>query len=163
LAKFPLQVVTQLIPAGVLATVPFPLPFKFTVSENTGLEVKLAVTCVLSFNVTLQVAPLPLHPPDHPTKLEPVAGVSVSVTTVPGLKVALQVFPQLIFEGLLVTVPVPLRTTLSVGDALNFATTEVFCINVTSHAPVPLQPPDHPAKKKLATGTAVSATWVPLA
>ncbi|HXM19957.1 MAG TPA: hypothetical protein VN948_01665 [Terriglobales bacterium] len=43
------------------------------------------------------------------------------------------------------------------------AITEAFVVNVTLQAPVPLQAPDHPAKKELPIGAAVSITWVPLA
>jgi hypothetical protein len=48
-------------------------------------------------------------------KVDPDAGVAVSVTLVPEAKFAMQVDPQLIPEGLLLTnpVPVPLDLTLS--------------------------------------------------
>jgi hypothetical protein len=70
--------------------------------------------------------------------------------------------------GLLVTVPFPVPATVTVsigapGEVLKFAITEVFCINVTLHTPVPLQAPDHPANEEFAVGDAVSVTWVPLA
>jgi hypothetical protein len=67
-------------------------------------------------------------------------------------------------EGLLATLPVPLppRATVSAGEVLKLAITDVFCINVTLHTPVPLQAPDHPAKEEFVAGDAVSATWVPL-
>ena len=49
---------------------------------------------------------------DHPPKTDPAAGVAVSVTTVPRVKVPLQVAPaagdpQSMVPGELVTVPVP--------------------------------------------------------
>jgi hypothetical protein len=92
---------------------------------------KVAVTCVFPLRVSVQVGLFPLHPPpDHPVKVEFGAGVSVSTTWLPALKPAVQVFPQLIPEGLLVTVPcpVPLRTTLNIGNAtgLKVALTWVF-------------------------------------
>jgi hypothetical protein len=67
--------------------------------------------------VTLQVL-VPEQAPLHPPKVEPEAGEAVSVTAVPLEKLALQVLPQLIPEGLLVTLPEPLpaRVTLSFGD-----------------------------------------------
>jgi hypothetical protein len=103
-------------------------------------------------------------PPFQPAKVELLAAVAVSVIEVPGLKLALQVCPQLMPVGSLVTLPVPepLRPTVSTGEVLKFAITDVFCINVTLHTAVPLQAPDQPAKKEFAAGEAVSATWVPL-
>jgi len=45
------------------------------------VRLKVAVTCSLAVIVTWQVVPPPPHPPpDQPAKVEPVAGVSVSVT-----------------------------------------------------------------------------------
>ena len=58
------------------------------------------------FNVITHDA-VPLHAPDHPTNVEPAAGVAVSVTRVPERKLALQVGPQLIPAGLLLMVPAP--------------------------------------------------------
>ena len=49
------------------------------------------------------VQPVPLQP----AKVEPDAGVAVRVTTVPLLKFAEQVLPQLMPAGELVTVPLP--------------------------------------------------------
>jgi len=49
--------------------------------------------------VTEQGEEVPVHPPDHPAKVELASGVAVRVTTVPALKV--------VPAGLLVTVPVP--------------------------------------------------------
>jgi len=125
---------------------------------------KVAVTFSLALSVTTQVALLPQLPPLQPAKVELVAAVAVRVIEVPGLKLALQACPQLIPDGLLLTLPVPepLKTTVSTGEVLKFAITEVFCISVTLHTPVPLHPPDHPAKNEFAAGDALSATWVPL-
>lgn len=67
---------------------------------------KFAVTEVFAVNVRVHV-PVPLHAPDHPENVEPEAGAAVSVTAVPLPKLALQVWPQLIPEGLLPTVPEP--------------------------------------------------------
>jgi hypothetical protein len=53
-------------------------------------------------------APLPEHDEElQPTKPDPVAGVPVRMTVVPPEKFAVQVAPQSIPEGELVTVPVP--------------------------------------------------------
>jgi len=71
-----------LIPAGLDVTVPLPVPALFTVSVTPG-SVKVAVTVVAAFNVTLQ-APVPEQPPPlQPVKVEAPAGDAVSVTVVP--------------------------------------------------------------------------------
>ena len=55
----------------------------------------------------MEQAPVPEHAPAQPANVLPLEGVSVSVTTVPLGKFALQLVVQLIPAGLLVTVPVP--------------------------------------------------------
>src|SRR5437588_935720 len=114
LLKLALHVVPQLIPAGLLVTVPLPVPAFVTVKGKVvGLVVKVAVTDCAAFIVTTQL-PLPLHAPVHPVKVEPVVAVGVSVTCVPLLKLAVHVVPQLIPAGLLVTVPVPVPAFVTV-------------------------------------------------
>jgi hypothetical protein len=103
--KLALQFGGQLIPPGLLVTEPVPVPARITV--NTGERLKVAVTCRFAFIVTMQVGPLLQLPPVQPAKDEFSPGVSVSVTCVPGVKLALQFGGQLIPPGLLVTVPVP--------------------------------------------------------
>jgi hypothetical protein len=112
--------------------------------------------------VQLELAPL--QAPVHPANIELVAAVAVRVTAVPRSKLAVQVFPQLMPEGLLATLPVPLplKDTVSAGETLKLAITDAFCVSVTLQVPVPLQAPDHPVKKEFAAGDAVSVTWVPL-
>ena len=85
--KEALHVCPQLIPDGLLATVPFPVPA--SVTPNVGEALKLAMTEVSCVMVTLQ-ALAPLQAPDHPAKNELLAGDAVSVTCVPLLKLALQ-------------------------------------------------------------------------
>ena len=117
--KLALQVVPQLIPEGALETVPVPLPAGTTVNEAVlWIRLKVAVTFSLALSVTTQVGLLPQLPPFQPAKDEFAAAVAVSVTSVPGLKLALQVCPQLMPKGLLATlpVPVPLRATVSTGE-----------------------------------------------
>jgi hypothetical protein len=113
----------------------------------------------------VQVALVPVQPPAQPTKIEPTAAAAVSVTAVPGSKLAPHVCPQLIPDGLLLTLPLPepLRVTASTGKSLKVAVAEEFWLNVILQAPTPLQAPDHPAKKELAAGVAASVTSVPLA
>jgi len=78
---------------------------------------KVAATVSLALSVTMQVGLLPQLPPTQPAKDEFALAVGVSVTCVPGEKLALQMVPQLMPEGLLVTVPfpVPARVTLNTG------------------------------------------------
>ena len=73
------------------------------------------MTVVLEDSVILQSA-VPVQPPLQPANVDPEAAVAVNVTAVPLLILAVQVLPQLIPAGLLVTVPVPVpvRVTLSV-------------------------------------------------
>jgi len=142
-----------------------PEPIPPMVTDNVGSVLKVAVTCWLALNVTTQ-GPVPLHPPPlQPEKDELAAAAAVRVTTVPGAKLALQVSPQLMPDGLLVTAPwpVPFRTTLRSGEVLKLAVTEAFCVSVTLQTPAPLQAPDQPANDEFAAGDAVSVTWVPLA
>jgi hypothetical protein len=102
---------------------------------NTGAlaAAKFAVTCWLVLSVKMHVEVAFVHAPVHPTKDELPTSVAVSVTDVLGAKLALQVCPQLMPEGLLLTLPLPEppRVTVSIGHALKLAVTEVFCVNVT--------------------------------
>jgi hypothetical protein len=80
------------------------------------LCVKVAVTVVSPVNWRVQL-PVPEQPPPiQPAKVEPTAGTAVRSTGMVESKAATQVVPQLIPEGVLVTVPlpVPARVTVSV-------------------------------------------------
>jgi hypothetical protein len=92
--KLALHVPGQLIPEGLLVTVPELFPGRVT--DNVGIMLKVAVTCRFPFIVTEQVEEFPLHAPLHPAKVEFVPGVSLSVTWVPTLKFQLHVWGQLI-------------------------------------------------------------------
>jgi hypothetical protein len=169
--KLALQVGAHPIPEGMLATVPVPVPARTTVSTTAfGIAVKVAVICWLALSVTLQVGLPPLQPPpDHPVKDEFAAEVSVSVTEVPGVKLALQVGAQPIPEGVLATAPVPVPARLTVSStafwiALKFAVTCWLALSITLQVELlPLQLPDHPAKEEFALAVSVRVTWVPLA
>jgi hypothetical protein len=72
-----------------------------------GGAVNVAVTVFAAFIVTAH-NPVPAHPPpDQPAKELPVSGAAVSVTVVPLVYVVEQDDPQLIPDGKLETVPVP--------------------------------------------------------
>jgi hypothetical protein len=103
-SKAALQVCPQLMPEGLLVTLPLPVPAEATV--NTGEALKLAMTEVFCIRVTPQ-APVPLHAPDQPAKNDFAVGEALSVTWVPLEKLAVQVEPQLMPAGLLLTVPPP--------------------------------------------------------
>src|SRR2546425_5126085 len=106
LEKLAEQVAPQVIPAGALVTVPLPVPAGVTVRANV-CRVKVAVTVVAAESVSTQ-APVPEHPPPlQPLKVEPAAGVAVSVTTGPLPKLAAHVAPPGIPTGELVAVPLP--------------------------------------------------------
>jgi hypothetical protein len=167
LSKFAEQLVPQLIPEGVLVTVPAPVPAGVTVRVNEAPAVlNVAVTAVFAFIVTVQLA-VPVQAPDQPANVDPVPGVAVRVTLEPTENEALQVDPQSIPPGELVTdpLPVPASETLRSGGAaaaVNVAVAEVFAESETTQEPVPEQAPDHPAKVEPAAGAAVSVTVVPL-
>ena len=100
------------MPAGTLDTLPDPFPFciLFTASVNIPLPadvLNVAVTAVFAFTASVQV-PVPEQPPPlQPANTDPEDGVAVRVTTVPLENDLEQLEPQLMPEGLLVTVPVP--------------------------------------------------------
>ena len=71
----------QLIPAGALVTVPLPVPALLSVSAKVWV-VKVAVSERAAVMLTVQVL-VPVHAPLQPLKVEPAAGVAVSVTAVP--------------------------------------------------------------------------------
>jgi hypothetical protein len=111
LLKVAEQMLPQLIPVGLLVTVPFPVPLlvtaltTFTESVNCwGELLNVAVQVKLALMATV---PVVQPEPDQPAKVEPAAGMAVKVTELPLLKVAEQMLPQLMPVGLLVTVPDP--------------------------------------------------------
>ena len=62
----------------------------------------------------MQLKPLPEQAPVHPANCEPVAALAVSVMDVLAGKVAVQVLPQLMPLGVLVTDPVPVPSLVTV-------------------------------------------------
>ena len=112
--------------------------------------------------------PVPEQPPPlQPVKVEPAAGVAVKVIVVPFAYAAMQVAPQEIPAGLLVTVPIPGPVLLTVSVEAcraKVAVTLVAALSVTVQVPVPEQPPPlQPVKVEPAVGAAVNVTAVPLA
>jgi hypothetical protein len=75
---------------------------------NVAVMVALAVGVIAH-------APVPVQAPDQPANDEPVLAVAVSVTSVPLAKLALHIVPQLMPDGLLMTVPVPVPVLCTVS------------------------------------------------
>ena len=157
------------MPAGVLVTLPLPVPARFTVMVGGPLNV--APTLWSALIVTVQGG-VPEQAPVHPPKTDPEPGAAFSWTAVPGGKKAWHAVPpggfwQLIPGGLLVTVPVPLafppRVTVSEGFRLNTPVTWRSALMVRLQPPVPLQAPLHPPKFELASGVALTLTALPAA
>ena len=95
-------------PLGLLVTEPVPLPDLDSVNVRVVTSVlKLAVTLRSLSMLTMQLLAEPVQAPPQPLKALPVVGCAVSVTAVPAVKLAEQVLPQLMPEGELETVPMP--------------------------------------------------------
>jgi hypothetical protein len=158
------QVPPQLMPGGVLVTVPVPDPDFVTESRKVASE-NVAVTERAADMLTTQ-APVPEQSPLQPVKAEPAFGLGVRVTFCPSLKSNEQVAPQLIPAGALVTTPVPVpavSTDKLKVTASNVATTARRTSMVTTQVPVPEQAPLHPANVDPAAGVGVKVTTVPVA
>lgn len=79
-----------------------------TVPDMKYLPSNEAVTVTALFMITVQF-PVPVQPPPfHPVKFESEDAVAIRVTEDPVLNASEQSPPQLIPEGMLVTVPFPL-------------------------------------------------------
>src|SRR5215467_12578572 len=157
-----LHVFPQLMPAGLLVTVPAPVPALVTVRVE-GTALKVAVTDLFALITTTHV-PVPLHPlPLQPPKVDPVAAVAVKVTVVPDTKAKLQVAPHPIPAGLLVTVPIPAPAGVTVRVNVFTGAVNVWSAFITTiQEPVPLQPPPlQPVKVEPPVGEAVSTMLLP--
>jgi hypothetical protein len=94
----------------VLTTVPDPLPARETDTMNICVDMVLKVAVTESLLLALIVTeqdPVPEQAPPQPAKIDPAAGVAASFTDVPAGKFELHVCPQLIPDGVLKTVPLP--------------------------------------------------------
>ncbi|HEY2920706.1 MAG TPA: hypothetical protein VGK77_17115 [Candidatus Binatia bacterium] len=101
------QVGPQLIPAGVLITLPLPVPFLVRDRENFVWELSELNVALQVLATSIIIFPV-LHPvPLQLAKVEPAPGVADRLVSVPFVNDAEQVLPQLMPEGLLVTVPLP--------------------------------------------------------
>jgi hypothetical protein len=82
--------------------------------------------------------------------MNPASGVAVNVTVVPPGNCALQIGSHVMPGGFEVTEPVPVPTllmvTVNVGGGAVLKVAVTVALLDTTHAPVPEQAPDHPAK-----------------
>lgn len=107
----------QLIPDGLLMTVPLPFPAFATAKTITGLSTNVAVTVVSAERVTVQSRACAQPVALHPAKAEPGSGAAPRSSDVPAGKLAEQKAPQPICPtlGASPTVPVPLPDLLIVS------------------------------------------------
>ena len=109
--KDALQVAPQLMPAGLLETVPVPDPVFVMLSANvgSGFVLKVAVTDFAASIVTEQVNAVPVQLPPHPAKLEPLAGAAFKVTLEPlfiiGVEISETLFKSIIQSFFLSLIP----------------------------------------------------------
>lgn len=150
----------QLIPTGLLVTVPslaLPVLERDSVLSDPPEAVNWAVTDLDASIVTVHV-PVPLQAPLQPVNVAPVEGIAIRVTFDPLAKLALQVDPQLIPTGALVTVPEPVPDLVTESDwvvlvawvkvavtdsAFFMVTMQVFLL--PEHAPLQLENVDPPS------------------
>jgi hypothetical protein len=98
--RLALQVVPQLMPAGVEMTVPLPVPALVTVSVYIVPLVVLNVAETdRAWLMVRTQGFVPVQAPPQPAKLEPAATSATRVTTDPLAKLALQVEPQSTPDG----------------------------------------------------------------
>jgi hypothetical protein len=133
-----------------------------------GAAVKVAVTLFAASIVTLQLLLELGQAPPQPPNVLPLAGVAVSVTTVPDVSDAEHVpgheMPPTLDDTLPVPVPPVATESVKLGGvtgASNVAVTLRAALIVTVHAPVPVQAPLQSANVLPFVGVAVSRTVVP--
>lgn len=109
-----LHVPGQLIPVGVLTTVPDPVPVKLTLTRfcgvgkpNVALNTRTPGWFTVNVQTGLMLQPWELASPPQLRKREPLAGVAVTVIVVPTGKVSVHVPGQAMPAGLELTVPLP--------------------------------------------------------
>jgi hypothetical protein len=129
--------------------------------------VKAAAQLVFADGASEMLATLPAQLPDQPAKVDPEAGVAVSVTDASLVRLAVQVVPQFIPAGDDVTVPAPVPDLVTVSETVVGAMTLKFALQVnvalsaiTVLAAVPEQLPDQPANVDPLAGVAVNVTAV---
>ena len=138
------------MPAGVLVTVPAPVPALATVRACL-VSIKVAVTFWTWVMVTEQ-APVPVQAPLQPANVEPAPAVAVNATDEEEGKLDEQVAPQLIPDGALVTLPrvAALPDLVTVNEywvpTWNVAVTALAALIATTQLVDPVHAPLQPAK-----------------
>jgi hypothetical protein len=160
------QMSPQFIPAGLLVTVPVPVPvFVTDITTYPGATSKFAVMFRSSVMVTVQ-GPVPLQPPPlQPVKSTPAFWLAVNVTALPAVKVSEQSVPQLIPAGMLLTTPLAANGPVLVTDSRRVVVKDAETVLSVSIRTVqddadPLQAPPQPANVEPVCGTAVSSAVV---
>src|SRR6185295_14463479 len=100
-----LHVAPQVMPTGVVVTVPVPVPALVIVSVCGGSRLNVATQLRFDDIVTLPSAQS--ASPVQLARVEPEVGVAVNVTAAPAANELLHVTPQLMPAGVEVTTPVP--------------------------------------------------------
>ncbi len=147
-------------------TVPEPEPaFATDSAQVSGANDAVAERAVVIDNV--HVVDAPEQEPAHPVKIEPSAGVAVSVTDVPWSKPTEHAEPQSIPPTLEVTVPdaAPVANVFAVNihdSGENPAVTDLAAvIDTVQEVAIPVHEPPHPVNTESSPGAAVSVTDVP--
>jgi hypothetical protein len=161
--KLAWQASPQLIPLGLLVTVPFPV--LVTVKAKL-LRVKWAVTVFAASIVTTHVPVAAVQAPLQPVKSESAEAFAVRVTWVVKFVYdwvqSFPLGPQLIPVPVTVPVPVPVLVTVSTGRRVKWAVTVFAASIVTTHVPVAaVQAPLQPVKIEVPLAAAVRVTCVP--
>jgi hypothetical protein len=156
-----LQAAPQLIPAGLLVTVPLPVPTLDMARVFVGVASSEKVAVQFRFADIVTLPSVQSASPVQPANADPATGVAVRVTTCPEANDVLQVAPQLMPAGLLVTAPLPAPAFVTErvlgGESVNVAVQLSAAVIVTlpsAQSASPVQP----ANADPATGAAVRAT-----
>jgi len=151
------------MPAGILFTLPLPVPSLPTVNKYWS-RVNVAVTFRAAVMLTTHW-PVPVQVPSQPVKVEPVPALAVRVTDVPKLKSSVQSPGQAMPAGILFTLPLPFPSVLTVRrcwSRVKVAVTAIAAVIVTVQMPDPTHDPDQPLKVEPTSEMAVRVTTVPL-
>jgi hypothetical protein len=124
------------------------------------LLTKFAVTLVLDDRVKLQAA-VPLQPPVQPLNVNPASGVAFKLTVAPAVKLKRQLVPQLIPEGVLVTVPLPVFATERLTVLRENVAVQVLLASILTDPSAQSACPVHPLNLELAAGVGVKVTICP--